>query len=166
MVFDFDNFDPRQLTVVTNRYGVTSFCSMSTVYRYLVRKGVSDIPSLRHVTTAGEMLAPEVFQSFTRRTGIPLREGYGQTETTLLMANFAPQEAMEGSCGTISPFYTIELRGHDGEIAADGEIGEVVIVSEKGGAPAGRVLRLSGQRRAVSIRLARQKRGLLIPRPL
>ena len=133
MVYDFDNFVPKQLTAVINRYGVTSFCAPPTVYRYLVRKGIPDMPSLKHASTAGEMLAPEVFRKFTERTGLPLCEGYGQTETTLLMANFKGMGAVEGSMGTISPFYDIELRGKDGKPVPSGEIGEVVIVPPKDG---------------------------------
>lgn len=133
MVYDFDNFEPKQLTTVINRYGVTSFCAPPTVYRYLVRKGIPDMPSLRHATTAGEMLAPEVFRKFTERTGLQLCEGYGQTETTLLMANFKGYDAVEGSMGTPSPFYNIELRGKDGNPVGTYEIGEVVIVPEKAG---------------------------------
>ncbi len=133
MVYDFDNFEPKQLTAVINRYGVTSFCAPPTVYRYLVRKGIPDMPSLKHASTAGEMLAPEVFRKFTERTGLPLCEGYGQTETTLLMANFKGMGAVEGSMGTISPFYDIELRGKDGKPVPSGEIGEVVIVPPKDG---------------------------------
>ena len=133
MVSDFDNFEPKQLTTVINRYGVTSFCAPPTVYRYLVRKGIPDMPSLRHATTAGEMLAPEVFRKFTERTGLQLCEGYGQTETTLLMANFKGYDAVEGSMGTPSPFYNIELRGKNGKPVDTYEIGEVVIVPEKAG---------------------------------
>ena len=133
MVFDFDNFDPKQLTTVINRYGVTSFCAPPTVYRYLVRKGIPPMPTLRHASTAGEMLAPEVFRKFTQLTGLPLHEGYGQTETTLLMANFKGYEPQAGSMGTISPFYHIELRRKDGQKAAVGEIGEVVIIPPEGG---------------------------------
>ncbi len=133
MVYDFDNFEPKQLTAVINRYGVTSFCAPPTVYRYLVRKGIPDMPPLKHATTAGEMLAPEVFRKFTERTGLQLCEGYGQTETTLLMANFKGYDAVEGSMGTPSPFYNIELRGKNGKSVDTYEIGEVVIVPEKAG---------------------------------
>lgn len=128
MVYDFDNFDPKQLTTIINRYGVTSFCAPPTVYRYLVRKGVPDMPSLKHASTAGEMLSPDVFRRFRERTGLILSEGYGQTETTLLMANFKGRTPTEGSMGTISPFYNIELRGKNNEAVPAGEIGEVVIV--------------------------------------
>lgn len=128
MVYDFDNFEPKQLTAVINRYGVTSFCAPPTVYRYLVRKGIPEMPTLKHASTAGEKLAPEVFHKFTKRTGLRLLEGYGQTETTLLMANFGGNDPIEGSMGTVSPFYHIELRSKYGESVPDGEIGEVVVI--------------------------------------
>ena len=137
MVYDFDNFEPKQLCAVINRYGVTSFCAPPTVYRYLVRKGIPDMPSLRHASTAGEQLSPEVFRKFTERTGLQLCEGYGQTETTLLMANFKGSDPTAGSMGTISPFYNIELRGKDGKPVAPGEIGEVVIVPPENGKQVG-----------------------------
>lgn len=133
MVYDFDNFDPKLLTSVINRYGVTSFCAPPTIYRYLVRKGIPDMPTLKHASTAGEMLAPEVFRKFTQRTGLELCEGYGQTETTLLLANFKGSEPVEGSMGTPSPFYNIELRDKQGNPTPVGEIGEVVIIPPKNG---------------------------------
>ena len=133
MVYDFDNFDPKLLTAVINRYGVTSFCAPPTVYRYLVRKGIPSMPTLKHATTAGEMLAPEIFRKFTELTGLPLCAGYGQTETTLLMANFKGKTPVEGSMGTISPFYNIELRDKSGNPVPVGEIGEVVIIPPENG---------------------------------
>ena len=137
MAYDFDNFDPKQLTTIINRYGVTSFCAPPTVYRYLVRKGIADMPTLKHASTAGEMLAPEVFRKFTEKTGIPLCEGYGQTETALLMANFKGKQPKEGSMGTVSPFYNIELRDKDGNQVPDGQIGEVVIIPPENGKQVG-----------------------------
>ena len=121
MVYDFDNFEPKQLTSIINRYGVTSFCAPPTVYRYLVRKGVPEMPHLRHASTAGEKLAPDVFDSFMKRTGIPLCEGYGQTETTLLMGNLKGSTPVEGSMGRISPMYHIELRDKRGSPVPQGD---------------------------------------------
>lgn len=137
MVYDFDNFDPRQLTNIINRYKVSSFCAPPTVYRYLVRKGVPFMPTLKSASTAGEVLSPEVFRKFHERTGLLLREGYGQTETTLLMANFSGRKPVEGSMGTISPFYHIELRGRHGEPVPVGEIGEVVVIPPENGRQVG-----------------------------
>lgn len=133
MVYDFDNFEPKHLTSIINRYDVTSFCAPPTVYRYLVRKGIPDMPKLRHASTAGEKLATEIFNRFTERTGIPLCEGYGQTETTLLMGNLMGRTPMEGSMGTVSPMYHIELLDKHGAPVPQGEIGEVVIVPPENG---------------------------------
>ncbi len=133
MVYDFDNFDPKKIVAVINKYGVTSFCAPPTIYRYLVRKGIPDMPRLRHATTAGEKLAPEIIRQFTECTSIPLCEGYGQTETTLLIGNFYGADPVEGSMGTPSPLYHIELRNKENEQVPVGEIGEVVIIPPEGG---------------------------------
>lgn len=137
MVYDFDNFEPKQLISIINRYGVTSFCAPPTVYRYLVRKEIPEMPSLRHASTAGEMLAPEVFRKFTEKTGLFLCEGYGQTETTLLIANFKKDQPVEGSMGTASPFYQIALYNKEGTPVSVGEIGEIVIIPPKHGKQTG-----------------------------
>lgn len=131
MVYDFDNFDPKQLTTIINKYGVTSFCAPPTVYRYLVRKGIPDMPTLKHASTAGEKLDPEVFRKFTKRTGLKLCEGYGQTETTLLLANFKDRTAVEGSMGVPSPLYNIELHDKNGKPVGVNEIGEIVILPDQ-----------------------------------
>lgn len=69
MVFDFDNFDPKRLVGIINQYWVTSFCAPPTVYRYLVKKGIPPMPTLRHAATAGSELHPD-FRRFTQSTGL------------------------------------------------------------------------------------------------
>jgi len=128
MVFDFDNFEPKQLMTIINHYQVTTFCAPPTVYRYLTKKGMVDMPSLKHASTAGEALNPEVFRRFAEQTGIPLMEGFGQTETSLILANFAGSISRPGSMGKPSPLYQIKLLKDDGRPAEVGEIGELVIV--------------------------------------
>ena len=137
MVYDFDNFDPKQLVGIINRYGVTSFCAPPTVYRYLVRVGVPAMPTLKHASTAGEKLAPEVFAAFGKLTGLKICEGYGQTETTLLTGNFAGMPAADGSMGRPSPMYNVQLRDKQGNPVPCGEVGEVVVVPPKGGKQVG-----------------------------
>ena len=132
MVYDFDNFDPRQMCNVINRYGVDSFCAPPTVYRYIVRKGLPAMPGLKHVATAGEMLAPEVFKKFYETTGLMINEGYGQTETVLLLANFKGMTSKEGALGKPSPFYDVQLRSREGGPVAQGEVGEIVVVPKNG----------------------------------
>lgn len=137
MVFDFDNFEPRQLTAVMNRYEVTSFCAPPTVYRYLVRKGMAELPSLRHASTAGEFLSSEVFRLFNEKTGLTLKEGYGQTETTLLAANYEGVRAVDGSMGKCSPLYDLMIVDEEGKECRDGEVGEIVIRMRDGRKPIG-----------------------------
>ncbi len=137
MVFDFDNFDPRQLATVINKYKVTSFCAPPTIYRYLVKKGVPELPSLRHTSTAGEYLNPEIFRLFQEKTGLELHEGYGQTETTLLAANFKGMKAVDGSLGVPSPQYDVRLILKDGSTPKQGEIGEIVVFPKNGKKPIG-----------------------------
>lgn len=145
MVFDFDHFDPKRLVGVINRYGVTSFCAPPTVYRYLVKKGIPPMPTLRAAATAGEQLQPEIFREFTQATGLPLWEGYGQTETTLLLANFQGWEPVEGAMGVPSPLYRIGLQNPDGSPTPVGEIGEVVVLPPEEGKPAGLFLDYLGE---------------------
>ncbi len=133
MVFDFDNFDPKQLMTIINRYQVSTFCAPPTVYRYLVKKGMVDMPSLKHASTAGEALNPEVFNCFVARTGIPLMEGFGQTESALILGNLAGGISRPGSMGKPSPLYHVELLKDDGTPAEVGEIGELVIVPQGDG---------------------------------
>ena len=137
MVYDFDNFDPRKLSQVINKYKVTSFCAPPTVYRYLVKKGVPDLPSLHHASTAGEYLHPEVFRQFKEKTGLSLHEGYGQTETTLLAGNFIGMEAKDGSMGVASPVYDLKIVGKDGQELPRGQVGEIVVVPKDGKRPIG-----------------------------
>lgn len=137
MVYDFDNFDPKMLTQVINKYKVTSFCAPPTVYRYLVKKGAPAMPSLKHAATAGEYLNPEIFKKFYEKTGLYLNEGYGQTETTLLSANYKGIKNKEGSMGVASPLYNLHLIDKEGNEVEPGEIGEIVIVPENGKKPIG-----------------------------
>lgn len=137
MVYDFDNFDPKMLTQVINKYKVTSFCAPPTVYRYLVKKGAPEMPSLKSAATAGEYLNPEIFKKFYEKTGLYLNEGYGQTETTLLSANYKGIMNKEGSMGVKSPLYDLRLVDKSGKEVETGEIGEIVIVPENGKKPIG-----------------------------
>lgn len=133
MVYDFDNFDPKQLTTIISRFSVTSFCAPPTVYRYLVKKGMNDMPSLRHVSTAGEALSPEVFYRFQEKSGLELMEGFGQTESTLILANFRGMPSHPGSLGKASPLYHVELLKDDGTFAKAGELGELIVIPPKNG---------------------------------
>lgn len=137
MVYDFDNFEPKQLANIIRKYNVTSFCAPPTIYRYMTRKTDLDFPTLEHASTAGEYMSPDIFEKFKAATGLDVREGYGQTETALLLANFLGMPSKDGALGLPSAQYHIELRNEDGQPAADGEIGEIVVVPQEGKHPVG-----------------------------
>lgn len=137
MVYDFDNFEPKQMANIIKKYNVTSFCAPPTIYRYMTRKANLDFPALEHASTAGEYMSPDIFEKFKAATGLDVREGYGQTETALLLANYIGVPSKDGALGVPSAQYHIELRNEDGELAADEEIGEIVIVPKNGQHPIG-----------------------------
>ncbi len=128
MVYDFEAFSPGSLLSVMERYRVTSFCAPPTVYRYFVRHGMEkyNLSALHDLTTAGEAMNPEVFRRVQEQTGLEVREGFGQTESVLMLANL--DRAHPGSLGRPTPLYYVEILKEDGSFAADGEVGELVVV--------------------------------------
>ncbi len=136
-VYDFDNFEPKQVSSVLNQYGVTSFCAPPTVYRYLTRKNAPKIPSVKSAGTAGEYLDVEVFKKFKEQTGIRIHEAYGQTESSLVLANFKGMEPKDGSLGQPSPMYEVALLDKQGNPVEDNVIGEICIMAKNGKRPLG-----------------------------
>ena len=79
------------------------------------------------------MLAAEVFRLFEEKTGMPIYEGFGQTESTLLLGNMTGYAPTHGSMGRVNPLYNIELWDSDCKKVKDGEIGEIVVIPPEGG---------------------------------
>lgn len=138
-VNDFDRFDARRLLELMAKYKVTSFCAPPTVYRFMVREHFADLDlsALRQCTTAGEALNPMVFERWKELTGIPLREAFGQTETTLTVGTFPWMEPRPGSMGKPNPQYQLEVLGADDLPVPDGQEGELCIRLRPGHEPAG-----------------------------
>jgi acetyl-CoA synthetase len=111
------------------KYGITTFCAPPTMYRMLIKQDLShyDLSSIRHATTAGEALNPEVFYRFEQATGLRIAEGFGQTEMTLGLANLFGTQLKPGAMGKPVPGYGIDLVDADGNPVADGVNGEIVI---------------------------------------
>ncbi|MGL1930616.1 MAG: AMP-binding protein [Desulfotalea sp.] len=128
-VYDYAIFSPVDMLKTIAQYNVTSFCAPPTVYRFLIREDLSrfDLSSLKYCTVAGEPLSAEVYDKFLADTGIKLREGFGQTETTLTIGTFAFMEPRSGSMGFANPQYDIHLLNSEGEFCEAGEHGEIVI---------------------------------------
>jgi acetyl-CoA synthetase len=137
-VYDFDRFDANDIMPMFKQYGITTFCAPPTILRMMIKQDLSkfDLSSIEHMTTAGEALNPEVFRQFELATGLQIMEGFGQTETTVALANLAGTKARLGSMGKPVPLYDIKLvDGNDEEVPV-GEVGEIVI-NVKNGAPCG-----------------------------
>ena len=126
-VYDHEKFIPSELLQVMQKYKVTSFCAPPTVFRFMIREDLNkyDLSALKYCTIAGEPLNPSVFEAFYQATGIKLMEGFGQTETTVTIANFPWMEPKPGSMGMPSPAYDMDLITPDGRSCEDGEQGEI-----------------------------------------
>ena len=100
----------------------------------LIKQDISqyDLSSIEHATTAGEALNPEVFYQFEKSTGLRIAEGFGQTETTLTLANLTGVGLKPGSMGKPVPGYHLDLVDPDGKPVADGESGEIVVRTDEG----------------------------------
>ena len=132
-VYDFDRFDENEILPMFAKYNITTFCAPPTMLRMLIRGDLSkfDLSSIHHMTTAGEALNPEVFKQFKAATGLEIMEGFGQTETTLAIANLYGTKPKIGAMGKASPQFDIDIVDPDGNPVADGETGEIVIHTDK-----------------------------------
>ena len=128
-VYDFDKFDENDLLPMFAKYNITTFCAPPTMLRMLIRGDLSkyDLSSIHHMTTAGEALNPEVFNKFKEATGLEIMEGFGQTETTLVIANLYGTTPKIGAMGKANPQYNVDVVDSDGHSVAAGEVGEIVI---------------------------------------
>lgn len=133
-VYDMTGFKPHNMLKKIEKYGITTFCAPPTIYRYLIRQDLSkyDLSSVIRFTTAGEALNPEVFNKFYEFTGKKIYEGYGQTETTILIGNFLNFPIRPGSMGKASPAYDLAVIDKNGREVNTGEVGELVIKLDKG----------------------------------
>ncbi len=128
-VYDMDKFVPDLLLKKISEHGVTTFCAPPTIYRFLIKEDLSryDLSSLQHCTIAGEALNPEVYDQFLRATGLELKEGFGQTETTLSAATFYWMKTKPGSMGPPSAAYDVVLLNDDGTLTEPGSVGEIAV---------------------------------------
>ena len=122
-------FDARMTLGMIERYGVTSFCAPPTAYRMMVLEDLSryDFSNLRHCTGAGEPLNPEVMKQWEDGTGLQIYDGYGQTETVLLVGNFRCNEIKPGSMGKPVPGFVIDIVDDEGNKVPDGEEGQIAV---------------------------------------
>ncbi|HET7733535.1 MAG TPA: AMP-binding protein [Paludibacter sp.] len=132
-VYDHEKFAPADMLEMIQKYRITSLCAPPTIFRFLIREDVSkyDLSSLEYCTIAGEALNPAVYEQFLKLTGIKLKEGYGQSETTLSLFTAPWVEPKPGSMGLINPHYDVDLLTPEGRVAEVGEQGQIVIRTDK-----------------------------------
>ncbi|MCQ0025240.1 AMP-binding protein [Streptomyces somaliensis DSM 40738] len=127
-IHNYARFDAARLMAEMDRHGVTCFCAPPTVWRMLLQ---ADLTALRtpprEAVAAGEPLNPEVVAAVRRAWGVTVRDGFGQTETVVQIANSPGQPLKPGSMGRPGPGFRVELLdpvtgepgADEGEIALD-----------------------------------------------
>lgn len=133
MVYDHEKFHPATMLELIQDYKITSFCAPPTIYRFMIREDMAsyDLSSLKYATTAGEALNPSVYEAFYKATGIKMMEAFGQTETTPTIVTFPWMEPKPGAMGVPNPAYDMSLIAADGHPVEDGEVGEVVLKTDR-----------------------------------
>ena len=127
--YNFDRFDAADILPMFAKYHITTFCAPPTMLRMMIKQDISqyDLSSIKHMTTAGEALNPEVYRQFEKATGLQIMEGFGQTELTLMIANLMGNSHKLGSMGKPTPAYDVDILDPDGNPVPDGETGEIVV---------------------------------------
>jgi acetyl-CoA synthetase len=130
VVFDFrGRFEPERFLRMLERQRVTTFCAPPTAWRALVQKDLSayDLSALRHVASAGEPLNPEVIDTWKQATGLTIREGYGQTESVVVVGMFSCLEPRAGSMGKPSPGFVVSVIDDAGREVPSGQEGDIAV---------------------------------------
>ena len=137
--YDMDKFIPAKLLEVISKYKITTFCAPPSMYRFMIQEDLKkyDLSSIQRCCTAGEPLNPEVIKKWQEYTGHFIYEGFGQSEGSVLLANFQWFEPRLGSTGKPSPIYDIHLVDKDGNDVKTGEEGSIVVMDVKNHPPVG-----------------------------
>ena len=137
--YDMDKFVPLKLLQMITKYRVTTFCAPPTMFRFMLQEDVTrfDLSCVKHCCIAGEPLNPEVFKRWYELTGLKLYEGFGQSESSVMLANFQWFEPKPGSTGKPSPLYDIQLIDREGNPCPDGEEGSIVVMDVAHNPPTG-----------------------------
>ena len=137
--YDMEKFVPAKLLEKMSEYKLTTFCAPPTMYRFMLLEDVAgyNLSSIKHYATAGEPLNAEVNMKWQRLTGHNIYQGFGQTEGTVLLADFQWDDIKVGSSGKPSPIYDLRLLDKDGNEVGTGEEGTICIMNVKNDPPPG-----------------------------
>ncbi len=122
-------FDARTHLKIIEKCGVTTFCAPPTAYRMLILEDLSryDLTGLRHSLAAGEPLNPEIIKVWKEHTGTTIYDGFGQTESVNLIANYPCMPIKFGSMGKPTPGFHVELVDDEGKPVGVGEEGHIAV---------------------------------------
>jgi acetyl-CoA synthetase/medium-chain acyl-CoA synthetase len=122
-------FQPQDVLTYLARFPITSLCAAPTIYRYLVQHDLGGFrpAALRQCVAAGEPLNPEVISIWKSSTGHTIRDGYGQTESVVLCANFPGVEVRAGSMGLPTPGFDLAVVDDAGERLPPGQTGALAV---------------------------------------
>ena len=139
MAYDMDKFHASDVMNVIAKYKVTTFCAPPTVFRFMIQEDLSkyDWSSVKRCAIAGEALNPEVFNKFKELTGLTLNEGFGQTESPVLVGNFLWVTPKPGSMGKPSAAFDMDVIDDEGRSCPPGVEGEIVARCRGGEIPCG-----------------------------
>ncbi|MBI2185346.1 MAG: AMP-binding protein [Thaumarchaeota archaeon] len=124
-----DRFDPKAHLDVLQKHHITSFCAPPTAWRRIVLEDLSKyrFPHLRETMSAGEPLNPEVIEKWKQSTHLTIRDGYGQTEVTIVVANFPGVKVKSGSMGLPAPGFDVAVVDDAGKELPSASEGELAV---------------------------------------
>ena len=127
--YDTEKFTPKGMLDAIQRLKPYSFCAPATVFRYLIKEDLSgyDFSFIKHTSMAGEPLSPEVLNKLKEQTGLEIREGFGQSETSVMAAVFKWLPVRPGSMGKPAPLFGLKLLDEDGSECDEGIAGNMSI---------------------------------------
>ncbi|MDR0732257.1 MAG: AMP-binding protein [Treponema sp.] len=129
--YDTEKFSPQGILSALQRLRPASFCAPATIFRFLIKEDLSgwDFSFIEHASVAGEPLSPEVFYRIKDMTGLEIREGFGQSETSVMAAVFKWLPVKPGSMGKPAPLFGLNLLDEDGKPCDDGIVGNISITA-------------------------------------
>jgi len=138
-VYEFERFVAKDILQKLVEYKVTTFCAPPTMYRYMLQEDFNDydLSAIKHYSIAGEPLNPDMAAEWLRRTGIELREAYGQTELVVTLATFPFMKVCPGSMGKPSPIFDVDIVDEKGNSCPAGVTGEIVVRTDGDKVPMG-----------------------------
>jgi len=130
-VYDTEKFTPKGMLDAIMRLKPYSFCAPATVFRYLIKEDLSsyDFSFIKHTSVAGEPLSPEVYNKLKEMTCLEVREGFGQSETSVMAAVFKWLPVKPGSMGKPAPLFGIKLLDEFGASLDEGITGNMSITN-------------------------------------